>query len=183
MGGEKQYLRLVLVAERNKEKKREEEGKKEKGNERKKDLVASSSSLRRSNGRSSSGRDLKSVYTTRATLQDVEILPTLVYSTIRGCLSGFLYDCPILTLHTVQILGLVFSWETEGFFTRVLHRSCSSIYELHVRLLNHPNRTSTVQVMVNFTRLPQLMLFVCLCPDLGIGFQLGNRGNLDLGSS
>ena len=119
----------------------------------------------------------------RATLQEVEILSTLVYSTLRGCLAGFLYDCPILTLHTVQILGLVFSWETEVFFTRVLHRSCSCIYEIHVRLLNHPNWTSTAQVMVNFTRLPQLMLFVCLCLDLGIGLRLGNRGNLDLGSS
>ena len=69
------------------------------------------------------------------------------------------------------------------FFTRVLHRSCICIYELDVRLLNHPNRTSTTQVMVNFTGLPQLKLFVCLCPDLGTGFQLGNKVNLDLSSS
>ena len=91
MGGEKQYLLLVLVVERNKEKKREkkreEQGKKEKENERKKDLVASSSSLQRSDNCSLLGRDLKFVYTTRATLQEVEILPTFVYSTPRNYLA------------------------------------------------------------------------------------------------
>ena len=36
-------------------------------------------------------------------------------------------------------LGLVFGWETEGIWTRVLHRSCGCICELDVRLVNHSN--------------------------------------------
>ena len=39
---------------------------------------------------------------------------------------------------------------------QVLHRNCSCICELDVRFLNHPNWTSTTQVMVHFLRLPQL---------------------------
>ena len=39
--------------------------------------MSSSSDLLRFNGRSSSGRDLKSVYLIRGTLQEVEMLPTL----------------------------------------------------------------------------------------------------------
>ena len=73
VGGEKKYLLLVLAVERNKGKKREkeirEEGEKEKGNERKEDPTAYSSDFWHSNGRSSSGQELKSVYSTRATLQ------------------------------------------------------------------------------------------------------------------
>ena len=72
MGEEKKYLLLVLAVERNKgkkiEKEREEKGEKEKGKERKEDLTASSSDFGRFNGRSLSGRGLKSVYSTRATL-------------------------------------------------------------------------------------------------------------------
>ena len=58
--------------------------------------------------------------------------------------------CPILTLHIVQNLELVFGWEMEGIWTRVLHRSCSCNCELDVRLLNHQNLTSKTQVMVHF---------------------------------
>ena len=94
MGGEKKYLMLVLVVERNegkkKEKEREEEGEKEKGNERKEDPATSSSDFRCFKGRSSSGRELKSIYSTRATLQEVGILPPLVYFHPKGCLAGFL---------------------------------------------------------------------------------------------
>ena len=50
---------------------------------------------------------------------------------------------------SVQNLKLVFSWETKGIWTCVLHRSCSSICELDVRLLNNPNWTSIAQVMVH----------------------------------
>ena len=85
-----------------------------------------------------------------------------------------------MTLHTVQILGLDFGWETEGVWTRVLHRSCIFICELDVRLLNDPNWTYIAQVMVHFPGLPQLRLFNSLCPDFGPGFWLVNRGILDL---
>ena len=44
------------------------------------------------------------------------------------------------------------------------------ICELAVKLLNQPIRTSTSQVMVNFSRLPQLRLFIYLCPDFGTDF-------------
>ena len=53
-----------------------------------------------------------------------------------------------------QILGLVFGWETEGFWTHVLYRSCICIFELDNRLLNHLNWTSTTQVMVLFPGQP-----------------------------
>ena len=78
--------------------------------------------------------------------------------------------CLILILHTGRTLAPVFDWETEGIWTRVLHRSCSCICELDVKLLNHPNWTSTTHVMVHFPRLPQVRLFLNLCLDLGIVF-------------
>ena len=81
-----------------------------------------------------------------------------------------------MTLYTVHILGLVFGWETEGIWTHVLHRSCGCNYEIDVRLLNQPIRTFTTQVMLHFLRLPQLRLFICLCPkfrtDFGADFVL-----------
>ena len=49
----------------------------------------------------------------------------------------------------VHNLELVFNWEIERICTRVLRRSCICICELDVRLLNHPNWTSTAQVMVH----------------------------------
>ena len=52
-------------------------------------------------------------------------------------------------------------------WTQVLHRNCSCIYELDVRLLNHPNWTSTTQVMVHFPRLQQLRLSL----SLGLDFE------------
>ena len=58
--------------------------------------------------------------------------------------------CPVLTLHIVQNLGLVFGWETEGIWTHVLHRSYRCNCELDVRLLNNPNWTFTSQVMDHF---------------------------------
>ena len=61
------------------EKERKEEGEKEKGNERTEDSTASPSDFKRFDGRSSSGQGLKSVYSTRAMLQEVGILPPLVY--------------------------------------------------------------------------------------------------------
>ena len=51
----------------------------ERNRERKEDPTASSSNFWHFDGRSSSGRELKSVYLTRATLQEVGILHTLVY--------------------------------------------------------------------------------------------------------
>ena len=107
-------------------------------------------------------------------LQEVEILPTWVYFHPKGCLAGLFFmmrlPCfdPILSAFC---LG-VFNWETDRIWTRVLHRSCSCIYKLDVRLLNHPNQTSTTQVMVHFPRLPQLRLFICCVQILGLVFEL-----------
>ena len=53
-------------------------------------------------------------------------------------------------------------------WTNILQGNYSSILELDVRLLNHPNRTCTTQVMVHLPRLLQLRLFNCLCPNFGI---------------
>ena len=60
-------------------------------------------------------------------------------------------DCHSLGSLIVYVhnLELVFNWETERIWTRVFRRSCSCICELDVRLLNHPNWTSTAQVMVH----------------------------------
>ena len=79
--------------------------------------------------------------------------------------------CPILILHTGRILAPIFGRETEGIWTRVLHRSCICICELDVKILNHPNWTSTTHVMVHFPGLPQLRLFLSLCPDFGTSFR------------
>ena len=79
--------------------------------------------------------------------------------------------CSVLILHTGRTLRQVFDWENEGLWTHVLHRSCSCIRELDVRLLNHLNWTSTTQVMVHFLGLQQLRLFLSLCPDFRIGFR------------
>ena len=49
------------------------------------------------------------------------------------------------------------------FFIEVVAASVND-----ARLLNHPNQTSTAQVMVHFPGLPQLRLFICLRPDLGL---------------
>ena len=77
---------------------------------------------RRSDNRSSSSRELKSVCTTRAMLQEVGNLVTLAYFHPKGCLVVFstkgavwpdyLLGCPMLTLHSAFSLGLVFDWET-----------------------------------------------------------------------
>ena len=45
----------------------------------------------------------------------------------------------MLTLHSALSLGLVFGWKTEGILACVIHRSCSCICELNVRILNHSN--------------------------------------------
>ena len=49
-----------------------------------------------------------------------------------------------------QEFGTGFRLRNRGILTHVLHRSCSCNCELDVRLLNHPNWTSTAQVMVHF---------------------------------
>ena len=51
--------------------------------------TASPSDLRHSDCQSSSSQELKSVYLTRAMLQEVGILPTLVYFHPKGCLDVF----------------------------------------------------------------------------------------------
>ena len=65
--------------------------------ERKEDLVASSSNFRHSDGQSSSGQELKFIYSTRATLQEIGILPTLVFfSTLRGLVFSIDFGTEIL---------------------------------------------------------------------------------------
>ena len=56
----------------------------ERKKERKEDPVDSSSDFRRSNGRSSSGRELKSFYSMRATLQEVRIFLLLFIAFLFG---------------------------------------------------------------------------------------------------
>ena len=108
---EKQREERKDIKEEKKEKKERKRRKKRKrGREerkrKKKDSTASSSNLRRSDNRSTSGLELNSVYSTRATLQEVGILPILVISTLRAVWQNFwpMIKLPCLTLHTVQIL-------------------------------------------------------------------------------
>ena len=68
-----------------KTKKKKRKKKDRKGKERKGERGKSASffpNLRSFNGRNSSDQEVKSVYSTRATLQEVGILPTLVISTL-----------------------------------------------------------------------------------------------------
>ena len=62
----------------------------------------------------------------------------------------------------------------------ILQRYCISIWELDVRLLNHPNQTSITQVMVRFPRLLQLRLFNGLCPNFGTVRGLVSELSLEL---
>ena len=73
----------------------------------------------------------------------------------------------VLILCTCRILALVLGYETKGIWTQILHRNCSCICELDVRLLNHPNWTPKAQVMVHVLGLPQLRLSLSLCPYFG----------------
>ena len=79
-----QPIKRGSVEEKKWRKRRKEERKRE----RKKDPTTSSYDFWLSDGRSSSGQELKSVYSMRATLQEVEILPTLVYFHLRGLVFG-----------------------------------------------------------------------------------------------
>ena len=87
----------------------------------------------------------------------------VVFSTLRGCLAMFstLRDCLGWIFGLLGMLsyfepthcpefGTVFGWGMEEIWSRILYRSCICNCELNVRLLNHPNWTSTAQVMVHF---------------------------------
>ena len=63
--------------------KKEKKEKEREGEERERERGRKGS--RCSNDRNLSDQELKVVYSTRATLQEVGILPTFVYSTLRGC--------------------------------------------------------------------------------------------------
>ena len=89
--------------ERNKKKKKKrkrDRERKKKEKEKEESWQASSLDLRLSDGWNSSDQEVKFVYSTRAMLQEVLTLPTLanfhpkdclaVFSTLRGCLTGFL---------------------------------------------------------------------------------------------
>ena len=57
------------------------------------------------------------------------------------------------------------------FFIEVV----AEIGNLMLDFFNHPNRTSTAQVMVHFILgTITTMLFNYLCPEFGAGFRLGN---------
>ena len=56
----------------------------------------------------------------------------------------------------------------RGTLDWILHINSSYSSELDVRLLNHPNRTYTTQVMVHFLGLPQFGLFICYVRILGL---------------
>ena len=56
--------------------------------------TASSYDLRHSDGQSSSDRELKFIYSMRATLQEVGILHTLVYFHPKGYLAVFFFFYP-----------------------------------------------------------------------------------------
>ena len=77
--------------EKKKEKKeiKQRRGEGEKKRERNEDWETYSSDFRCFDCRSLSDQELKSVYATRATLQEVVILPTLVYFHPKGCLAVF----------------------------------------------------------------------------------------------
>ena len=83
MGGDTSSYRKGGTKEKEKEKGKGEKGKKEKkererqGEERERERGRKGS--RRSDGPNSSNQEVKSVYSMRATLQEVGILPTLVY--------------------------------------------------------------------------------------------------------
>ena len=72
------------------EKRRERRRRKgERKRERKEKTDCSSSDLRRSDGQNSLDQEVKSVYSTRAMLQEVGIPLPLVYFHPKGCLAGF----------------------------------------------------------------------------------------------
>ena len=93
--------------EKQREERKERETKKEKkGKEKDRKKIRRLLPLiyRHSDDQSSSGRELKSVYLMRATLQEVENFPTLsyfhpkgclaVFSALRGCLAEFFIGLP-----------------------------------------------------------------------------------------
>ena len=75
-----QPIKRGLVEENKWRKRRKGERKRE----RKEDPTGSSSNLWRFDGRSSSGRELKSIYSTRVTLQEVEIFLLLLIAFLFG---------------------------------------------------------------------------------------------------
>ena len=76
---------------RRKERKRKKERKRERGREGGR-TVRSFLDLRRSNDRSPSGQELKFIYSTRATLQEVGIIPTWVYFHPKGMFGRIFVD-------------------------------------------------------------------------------------------
>ena len=83
---EKRKRERVERKEKQREERKESE-KEKKGREKEREegrTVRSSSDLRRSDDWSAMGQELKFIYATRATLQEVGILPTLVYFHPKG---------------------------------------------------------------------------------------------------
>ena len=101
---------------------------------------------------------------------DVRILNYPNWTSITQVMGRFL-ELPQAALFWPNLLsrflGSIYGWKKKKkrIWTRILKGTCSSIRELDVRLLNHPNQTSITQAMVRFSGLLQLRLFNDLCPD------------------
>ena len=85
----------------------------ERKRERKEDLQVCPLIYRNSDGRSSLGRELKFVYSTRAMVQEVGILPPLVISALSDHLVGFL-ACDKVALFQPYILSGFWDWFSFG---------------------------------------------------------------------
>ena len=70
--------------------------------------------LWRFNDRNSSDQEVKSIYVTRATLQEVGILPTLVYFHHKGLFLKY-GNAALFILRTSWILVPTFDWEHRKF--------------------------------------------------------------------
>ena len=61
-----------------------------------------------------------------------------MFFALRGCLAKIYNEGMLPSFHPTYWpdFRIGFGWENEGLWTRVLHRSCSCVCELDVRLLN-----------------------------------------------
>ena len=147
-----------------KERERKRKKREREGEERKRERGRKGSW--RSDGRNSSDQEVKVVYSTRATLQEVGILPTLVYFHPKGLFVKYGNVACFDPTHWLDV-STGFRLGNRGNLDSSPHINCSCICKLDVRLLNYPNWTCTAQVMVHFPRLPQLRLSLNLGPDFG----------------
>ena len=105
------------------------------------------------------------------------------FFSLKGCLEKYwvMGIVPCFDPIRCPFFGADFRLEKCRIWTCILQGNCSSIFEIEVRLLNHPNWTSISHVMVRFLGLPQAALFWpnLLSRFLGLIFRLGKSENLD----